>query len=263
MEYAYSPIMHGLGAIPITPTGVAQSDHPYEEYFEREVRLLLHSEAATSGAHMVWDGDVKKLFEQKVEAFARDIRQSAMRGSLSWQQANSEAVVTRVEVMRALRMTGTPLGRIIEHALAKQGSTLNEIIGKKAIELFGKSTRYDQLSFEQKDDVYGEIVEDASKAGAKFNNTVRRLRHSGRILVAFAIAMAVYNIATKDDSTAAVEQAFKAATGGDKKGAGNQKGQEGGNEVAGLKCNAGAPICVGVGYFVAGALSSFGVSNLW
>jgi hypothetical protein len=257
--YAYSPIMHGLAANSIAPTGVEQSDHRYEALFEQEIRHLLHTEAASSGAHLRWDGDIRVLFEIKAELFADEIRLRAARGSTSWRQAHWEAAAVRSEVMRALRIPSTPLGRTISRALEAQGMTLNEIVGKKTLEMFGKTARFDWLSPQQRDKLYGAIVEESAKSGVKINQTVGRIRNAGRVLVMLAMSMSVYNIATKDDMDATVEQSKHGSkAGGAKDGDGG-----GSDEIAGIKVKPGTPICVGIGQFVEGALNRFGVTNLW
>jgi hypothetical protein len=272
MSYAYSPIMHGLGSVPIKPTGVEQSDHAFEETFENEIRLLVDTtESSTSGAGMVWGGQVRRLFDQKSDAFAIELRTRALQGSITWREAFTIARTVRDEVITTLMLAGTSLGRKISEALEKEGETFNELIGKKTVELFGKNKRFDLLSAEQKDRVFAEIVEFATKSGSKVNQTFAQLPKAGRPLAVIAVAIAIYHIATMDESVKAAEKAYKTASraskGKDSKNEGssakNDAADDAANEIAGIKCGAGVPACVGIGQFVGGTVSRFGSTDFW
>ncbi len=265
MEYAYSPIMHGLGATPIKPTGLEQSDHAFEECFATEIRLLIDTtESSTSGAGMVWGGQVRRLFEQKSEAFAIELRTGVLQGSITWRQAFEIARTVRDEVVTALMLAGTSLGQTISQALKKEGETLNEVIGKKTVELFGENKRFDLLSADQKDRVFGEIVEYSTKSGGKANHNLARLPKAGRPLAVLAVAVAIYHIATEDESVKAAEKAYKTASKVNKEKTSKGDGAGGDQkEIAGINCDVGAPACVGVGQFVGGTVSRFGTTDFW
>lgn len=68
-----------------------------------------------------------------------------------------------------------------------------------------------------------------------------------------SLGVSVYNIAVADDPGAqAVEEG--AVLGG------GVLGGMAGGAAAGLVCGPGAPVCVGIGAFVGGALGAFGLS---
>ena len=85
---------------------------------------------------------------------------------------------------------------------------------------------------------------------------MRRLSYAGRGLIILSIALSIYTIATADNkaSAAGKELIITGAAIGGGIGAG---------AIAGLACGPGAPVCVGVGAFVGGALTAFGVSFAW
>ena len=73
----------------------------------------------------------------------------------------------------------------------------------------------------------------------------------GRGLIFVSVAFAVYNVATAENKGRQVVKEGATA------GAGVLGGMAGG-AVAGLACGPGAPVCVGVGIFVGGAIAALG-----
>jgi predicted lipid-binding transport protein (Tim44 family) len=85
---------------------------------------------------------------------------------------------------------------------------------------------------------------------------MRRLSNAGKGLIVLSLGLSIYRIANAEDKVDAATQ--EAAN----TGAGIGGGMAGG-AIAGLACGPCAPVCVGVGAFVSGALAAFGVSFFW
>ena len=202
---------------------------------------------------MSLDSHARMLYAREIRIMADNLRNRALAGEISWGVAAEQANKTRNAVMDLVRSRSTPVGRAMAQNMKTSGLTLNRIIADKAQDIFGSNASFDRLTEHQKNKVYRAIVESAGKSNARVNVIMRNVSHAGRGLIILSIGIAVYNIATADDTVAAAGQEMAFA------GAGIGGGIAGG-AVAGLACGPGAPVCSGVGAFIGGALAAFGVS---
>lgn len=223
--------------------------------FEREIRLL-HAEVANLGAHLVIDSSARLAYSRQIRAMADQLRKDAVAGRITWAQAAKQAQEARNVVMEVVRGRSTPVGRAMAQRLKREGKTLNELVARKAQQLFGKNTDFNRLSPSQKNRVYAEIVRSAGKSNPRVTVVMRRLSYAGRGLIVLSLAVSVYNVATAEDKLQAAGEELAVT------GAGIGGGIAGG-AIAGLACGPGAPVCVTVGAFVGGALAAFGVTLVW
>lgn len=135
---------------------------------------------------------------------------------------------------------------------AAEGPSLNALIARKTIQLFGKDANFHTLSAAQQNSVYAAIVDSAGKSNPRVSSAFTRLGRAGRGLLFLSVGLSVYNVATADDKLEAAGHEL-AVTGG------GIAGGVAGGAVAGLACGPGAPVCVTVGAFVGGALAAFGI----
>ncbi len=219
--------------------------------FESAIQAL-EAELANAGVHVTIDAGAREAYVRQVRAMAAELRAQVARGELTWAQAASQAQETRNAIMNAIRGRSTPVGRAIAQRLKSEGKTLNELIARKTIQLFGPNAQFTQLPSSAQNRVYAEIVKSAAKANPEVTTTMRRLSRAGRGLLVVSIAISAYSVATAEDK-AQVAVRELAVTG-----AGIAGGVAGG-ALAGLACGPGAPVCVTVGAFVGGALAAFGV----
>jgi hypothetical protein len=238
-----------------SPPGVSRSDSAYAAQFESEIRLL-QGVLATAGTFAANDSHVRNIYNQRVQAVATELRNSARAGTISWKNAAEQASMLRNTVMTTLRGHTSPIGRASAEAMKAQGKTLNSLVAKKTTELFGARANFNQLSAAQKNQVYAAVVASAGKANPTVNANMTRMGYAGRSLIFLSIAISVYNVATADDKVGAAGKEV-AVTGA------SIAGGIAGGALAGLACGPGAPVCVTVGAFVGGALAAFGVSSLW
>lgn len=225
------------------------------EMFEEAIRAL-EAEVASVGVFLSVDAGVRLQYTKKIQAMSVELRTQAATGKISWEAAAAQAQEARNTIMSVLRNRSTPVGLAIAQNLKSEGKTLNELVAKKAQQLFGKNVVFNSLPVDQKNSVYAEIVKSAGKSNPKITATMRKLSGAGRGLIFISIALSVYTVATAENKSKAVVKEVTVA------GAGIGGGIAGG-ALAGLACGPGAPLCVTVGAFVGGALVAFGVSSLW
>ncbi|MQX35885.1 hypothetical protein GHC57_05065 [Roseospira navarrensis] len=177
-------------------------------------------------------------------------------GYTAWAQAANEANAIRNTVMDTLRGRSTPVGHALAQSIKSQGRTLNEMVARKTVQLFGPGATFTTLSQARQNRVYSEIVRSAGRSNPTITARMRTWSRAGRGLIVLSIGLSVYNIATSDQpgQTAVREVAVT--------GAGIGGGIAGG-ALAGLACGPGAPVCVTVGAFVGGALAAFGVDMVF
>jgi hypothetical protein len=235
-----------------SPPALVTQNTSDQARFESEIAIL-KGEVASAAAHLTNDAHIRLTYNRLVKSFADEMRAKASSGQLSWKQAADEAHAARNAIMETLRARTTPVGRAIAESMKREGKTLNELIARKTLQLFGPSANFSTLTAAQQNQVYAAIVTSAGKANPTVNATMMRMRYAGRALIVLSVAISVYTIATADDKLAAAKKE------GAITGAGIAGGIAGG-ALAGLACGPGAPVCVTIGAFVGGALAAFGVS---
>lgn len=250
------PIDHGSLVRTASPLpGVVDGSEDDRRLFEHAIQAL-EAEVANAGAHLALDSNARQLYSSQIRALAEELAGEANAGRMSWRQAAEQARAARNDIMEIVRSRSTPVGRAMAERLKSQGRTLNELIARKTIELFGPGADFNKLGGAQQNRVYAEIVKSAGKSNPRVDLAMRRLSRAGRGLLFLSIAISVYEVAVADDKldTAGRELAVT--------GAGIGGGIAGG-ALAGLACGPGAPVCVTVGAFIGGALAAFGVDLFW
>ncbi len=223
--------------------------------FDAEIKAF-ESQIANAGMHLSIDSAARARYGQLIKAMADELRDQATAGKITWPQAAAQAQEARNSVMQIIRGQSTPIGRAIAESLKKEGKTLNQLISRKAIQLFGDGVEFAKLTPAQQNSVYAAIVQSAGSSNGQVTSLMRRLSYAGRGLVVLSLALSIYTIAQAEDKRAAAGQELMVT------GAGIGGGIAGG-ALAGLACGPGAPVCVTVGAFVGGALAALGVSFLW
>lgn len=233
------------------------SDEPQQnrEYFESAIRAL-EAEIANLGTHLTIDAHARQTYMRQIQIMAADLRRRASAGKITWLTAASDAQETRNIVMEVVRTRSTPVGLAMAQRLKSEGRTLNELVARKTLHLYGKNAQFSRLTNSQQNAVFGEIVKSTGKSNPQVSVILRNLSYAGRGLIFVSIALSVYSVATADSKleTAGNEVAVTGAGIG---------GGFGGGAIAGLVCGPGAPVCVTIGAFVGGALAAFGVSFIW
>jgi hypothetical protein len=251
-----SPVVDGgilaLSATAPSCTAGLQGD---QQEFERAFDLL-KAEIANAGFTGTVDGAARLRYDKLLREFRDEIIERVRSGKLTWRQAAEEARGLRDEVMQLIRARSTPVGRSMAEALKSRSPTLNELIAKKTIELFGKDANFTRLTLEQQNKVYAAIVESAGKSNPRITARMRTVSRAGRGLLILSIGISVYTVATAEDKTEAAMHEGAVTAGG-------ILGGVAGGALAGLACGPGAPVCVTIGAFAGGALAAIGVDLFW
>lgn len=242
-------------AIPNFSSGYPESNPADYREFESTIAAL-RAEIANVGAHGIIDGSARAAYDRQTASFAADLMQRARRGQINWKQAATEAKDVRNIVMEAIRGRSTPVGRAVALAIKPSGRTLNELVARKTLQLFGEGADFNRLTQVQKNKVYADIVRSSGTPRGTISRRMRTVSRAGRGLIVMSLGISVWIIATSDDPAAATRREL-AVTG---------SGIAGGiaaGALAGLACGPGAPACVTLGAFAGGALAAFGVDMMF
>ena len=223
--------------------------------FESAVQAL-EADAAAAAVLATYDAEVRAQYQSRITQFVDELRARARTGRVSWADAAAEARSMRNTTMEALRIRSTPVGRAIAEALKAEGATLNELIARYAVRLFGPDVDFNRLTAAQKNRVYAEIVEAAARSNPRVNQWMRTASRAGRGLIVLSLGLSVYAIATSDNPAETAKREV-AVTGAGILGAAAT------GALAGLACGPGAPVCVTVAAFAGGAAAAFGVDFFW
>lgn len=226
-----------------------------QELFERTVRAM-EAEIANAGAHLAIDSSARQTYHRQIRLMADQLRQQVRSGALTWAQAAAEAQQTRNLIMDLIRARSTPVGLAVAQRIKREGRTLNEVIARKVIRIHGTGATFSRLSPAQQSRIYAEIVKAAGTSRPEITAAMRRISHAARGLLAVSVALSVYTVMTSENKARA--SAREAALSGS-----GIVGGFAGGALAGIACGPGAPVCVGVGAFVGGALAAFGTSFAW
>lgn len=225
------------------------------EAFENAADAL-QADVTAAGAMAVNDGRVRELYQRTIKNLIDQLRADAQANRITWADAAQQASAARNGTMELLRSQSSPVGRAMAEQLKAQGKTLNELIARYAVKLFGENAQFDALSAADKNRVYGAIVEAAGRSNPRVNLMMTTVSRAGRGLIILSIAISVYKVATSDDPWNTAEREV-AITGG------GIAGGIAGGALAGLACGPGAPVCVTIGAFVGGAAVAIGIDWLW
>ncbi len=223
--------------------------------FESAIRAL-EVEITNIGVHLTLDSAARQAYAKQIRTMSNELRVMVSTGKITWAQAAEQAVETRNLIMDVIRTRSTPVGLSIAQKLKQQGKTLNEIIAIKSQTLYGENVPFKNLTVQQQNQIYSEVVKSSGKSRPEVTAAMKKLSHAGRGLIFLSIALSVYTVATAENKFDAAGKEIAIS------GAGIGGGIAGG-ALAGLACGPGAPVCVTVGAFVGGALAAFGISLIW
>lgn len=216
----------------------------------------LRGQALNVAAHLSVDPSVRLTYGRNIEAMSLDLRMKVRVGEITWRQAAEQANVLRNELLNLARGQSTPVGKAMAEKMKERGLTLNAVIAKYTLELFGKEAEFGRLKPEQQHAVYAKVVERSGISNLKVNLWMSRLSIAGRGLWVMSISLAAYNVALSENKVEAIKKEGILAGGG-------IAGGMAGGAIAGLMCGPGAPVCVGVGAFVGGVMAVYGLQVFW
>jgi len=233
------------------PTGHSSSQADFDAAI-----LALQAELTNFGFIGAVDGAARARYDLLARQFRDELRARVASGHISWGAAAREAYGLRDEVMQLIRRRSTPVGAAVAQWLKPESPSLNMLVAKKTLELFGNGADFNRLAQGQRNKVFAAIVESAGKANPRITKLMGTVSRSGRGLLFLSVGISVYNIATAQDKVDA------AGREGAVTGASIAGGMAGG-ALAGLACGPGAPVCVTLGAFIGGGAAAMGVDYFW
>lgn len=217
---------------------------------------FLQAEIAAFGVPVLHDAATRQLYNSEIAALQTTVTAQVRSGQLTWQAAASQAHELRNSIMEAARTRTSPLGRALAQTIKTQGRTLNEVVARQTTRMFGAGADFHVLSMTEQNRVYMKVVQSASTNNAQISSALRNTAKWGRSLLVLSLAVSAYQVLTSEEPLAEAgnEAAlFGASVGGS---------YLGGAVAAGLLCGPGAPICVGLGIFVGGALAAYATDHV-
>jgi len=237
------------------PTSPTITDAKDRDTFH-QVMKALETQIANVGAHVTVDATTRLAYSREIKAMAKKLENDALAGRISWTDASKQAQEARNLIMEIFRRQSTPVGRAMAQQLKITGYSMNELVARHTITLFGESAVFKNLPSSRKNLVYASIVRSAGHSNQKVSTAMARVSYAGRGLIVISIAISAYTVATSTDKlSTAGKELVSVGTG--------IGGGVAGGALAGLACGPGAPICVTVGAFVGGTLAAFGISFIW
>lgn len=219
------------------------------------VITILQGEIDAIAVTLSLDPALRLQYSRLIKQMSEDYQSRASVGLISWEQAAREANQARNTIMDLIRGRSTPLGKALAEEMKRVGKTFNELVAKKAIEIFGEHVDFNMLTDAQKNHVYSKIVESAGKSNGVVNLRMKRLSRAGKALIILSLAISIYEIYNAEDWVYEVERQTAitgaAVAGGWAAGA-----------LAGLICGPGAPVCVVIGGFVGAVMAAWGMGEI-
>jgi hypothetical protein len=237
------------------PTSANGTDSKDRDTFDQAMKAL-ESQIANVGAHVTVDSTTRLAYSREIKAMSKKLESDALAGRISWIDASKQAQETRNLIMEIFRRLSTPVGRAMSQQLKITGYSMNELVARHTMDLFGEKAIFKILPSSKKNLVYASIVRSAGRSNQKVNVAMTRVSYAGRGLIVISIAISAYTVAKSTDKLSTAGKELVSV------GAGIGGGVAGG-ALAGLACGPGAPICVTVGAFVGGTLAAFGISFIW
>lgn len=230
-------------------------DSQGRDQFQSAINVL-QGDIAAASARLSIDPKLRLEYSRLIKKLADDLTAKANIGLITWEQAAKEAHETRNLIMDMIHTKSTPLGRAMAEQLKLTGKSLNELVAKKTLQIFGPKANFNSISISQQEQVYAAIVESAGKSNHQVNLKMMRLSYAAKGLVILSIAISVYEIYEADDkfSEAGRQLAINGAGIG---------GAAVGGALAGLACGPGAPVCVLIGGFAGAALAAWQMGWIW
>jgi SPP1 gp7 family putative phage head morphogenesis protein len=214
---------------------------------------VLEAELLLAAKEMTGNASIRAAYTTEISKLALELEADVYAGKLSWAEAAKKASTIRNDVMHLMRAQSSSLGKALAKSIKSEGRTLNQLIAKYAVQEYGENVDFAKLSPNQQNQVYALVVKAAGRSNPEVSQTMQRLGKLGRGLGALSLSISVYNIATAEDPISQTVEEGAVLGGGFLGGAA-------GGAAAGLICGPGAPVCVGIGAFVGGALGALGVS---
>lgn len=230
----------GADAVNKSPTAEAHG------HVLHAVKEAVH--AAENLAHQLGhDAPIRERYILEAKNWGNSILGAFERGELTEAEAAFLASRFRNAMLVEARGGLSPAGPALSKLLKEEGLTFPALMEKYAAKMYGKAVK--DLSKEEVSAVCVRITERAGVTNPLVNSGSKLAPHVGKALIAVAIAVAVYQVATADDQ---IGEAIKQGAGF----LGFWAGAKVGAAIGASACGPGAPACAVIGGLAGGVLGS-------
>lgn len=190
---------------PLELTVVGGTSVPAEQYKRIEgqspelgdalSKLLVASQAFAES--YITDPSLRIKYHQKIKAAADEIMDKVRRGDITPHEGAQTANALRNTIMEWTRNKSTMIGKSAAVDMKSTGRTLEELQDDRALRLFLRP--FDQLTQDQRNQVWTKIVESSGRSNLKADVRVRFYGRAGKTFLVMSLAIAAYSIYTSDD----------------------------------------------------------------
>jgi hypothetical protein len=168
--------------------------------------------AAKFAADFIQDATVRVNYMKGIKRMSETILSEVKSGAITVQKGAQLANELRNSIMEEMRVLSTPQARTYASLQKVTGLKLEEILERKAQEIFKKS--FSVLTEQEKTRIYYKAIESAGKSDIRTNAISKRLRIAGKVCLVVTAAIASYTILTSDNKTKAILQQSTIIAGG-------------------------------------------------
>lgn len=232
-------------------------DLPYRNYLADKDYLLkdgvlnsaiesFEGTALKFSKDFISDANARENYNRNVRRVKAEVLSQVRTGNISVKEAAEFCYEARNKIMAETRAKTSVHGLAIAEKRKIVSPALEELLNDKAVKKFGR--KFLELSSQQRDAMYYEIVESSARANAKFNTLNKVLKVSGKVLIVVTIVYATYQIANADNKQKeAIKQGI--AIGG------GLAGTALASMAVSTVCGPGAPVCA-IGLMLAAGMAS-------
>ncbi len=212
---------------------------PSPEAYARVSTFLQQSVNAADhvAGELAHDAPLRARYVAETHDFANQTLQRFARGEISEGEAAYAASAFRNQSLKTAREGMSPAGQALSRYLKEQGTTLPALVDKYAASMFAKPVK--SLTVEEQGRLCLKIAEKSGMTNEGVNAAAKVAPAVGKVMLAAAIGIAIYQVATADDK---VGEAVKQGASFAGAWAGAQLGI-----AAGVVCGPAAPVCSTVG----------------
>lgn len=223
--------------------------------FEQAIHLI-QGEMAAFSFTLRHEARLRALYSDQINRMAKSLVEAVEQGKHSWQSAAQEAVEMRNLLLEAGRGKSGPLGRALAENLKLNPKSFNEIVASALEAAHGPGVSFQHLLREQQDRVFASMIQKAGRSRGTVDRWMLRAGKAAKPLMFFVVATTLYEVATADDwQREAVHQGVGLGAGA--------AGYVAGGVIGGILCGPAAPLCVGAGAFVGGAVAAYLAEQAW
>lgn len=223
---------------------MAGDNQGYTSVTVEEAVQQLEVQAVNFAYRFIQDTRVRSEYMRSTKEMAEQIRDLYAKGQLTAKQAAETANAMRNEIMEFARVRSSDLGRAKARSLKAKGLDLDDLLNKYAKSAYKKP--FDQLTSDEANRVYLEVVDAAGRSRPSVNIKTARLANAGKALWLLSACVAIYNVSVANNKVKAAGREAANIGGGFGGGAA-------GGAVAGIWFG---PIGVAIGVVVGGTLGA-------